>query len=58
MWISIFLFCEVFGGSLFELYWKTASDDDVRFFYYQPGSEPEIDPDYENKITGYLTGMS
>ena len=45
------------GQSLFEQYWATIGGEGIRFFEYQPGSEPVIDPEYENKIIGYSTGM-
>ena len=48
------------GQSLFEQYWATVGNpcnERARFFKYQPGSEPNIDPQYENKIVGYRTGM-
>ena len=45
------------GQSLCEQYLATIGSEGVRFFYYRPGSEPDIDPEYENKILGYRTGM-
>ena len=46
------------GGdqSLFEQRWATIGNDGIRFFVYQPGSEPQIDPDFNPKIMGYQTG--
>ena len=38
-----------------EQYWEIVGGP--RIFEYSPGSEPNIDPEYENKIIGYGTGM-
>ena len=45
------------GQSLSEQYWATMGTEGVRLFVYQPGSEPDIAPEYENKIMGYETGI-
>ena len=46
------------GGeqSLLEMYWATIDTDGVRFFEYSPGIEPNIDPDYIEKIIRSETG--
>ena len=52
-------FCEFYfsaaGEALAAQYWAITGG--FRFFEYLPGSEPVIDPGYENKIVGYQTGM-
>ena len=44
------------GQTLFEQYWATIDTDGIRFFQYQPGNDPDVDSEYENKILGYQTG--